>query len=236
MITGKASWLILSCLSASAVAAACSPTPVEIKFSEDLYVLDGADAKGKIVAIVLDAEGNPITEGLEVVFFCESNKVIKLDQQSGDIEAASSGEAVVEAEVVGTELKGAAKVRVKIPASINLSHEKLRLWTGQVKDNVWAEVLSEKGAFIEGFLPEWASEDPSIVKVEPIVDPSRRQSWVKMTGMKSGDTYVITSFRHISESIRVRVYDEDEEVSLAGERLGKAKKEGEEGEQEEKKK
>lgn len=214
---------LIAAMAATWALAACSPTPTELKIGKEKYVLDGADAKDKIEVTVLDPDGKPITEGLDIVFFSTDTKIIKLDQQSGDIEAVASGEAEVEVEVVGTQLKKTAPVRVKIASSINVSHEKLRLWTGQVKDNVWSEVHSEKGAWIEGFYPEWASEDPTIVKVEPINDKNRRQSWVKMTGLKSGDTYIITTFRHLSKSIRVRVYDEDEEVSLAGERIGKKK-------------
>jgi hypothetical protein len=163
---------------------------------------------------------------VEFVWFSDDTSIIKLSQD-GEVEAISSGEATVEVEVVGTKLKTEVRVRVKIPASINVSHEKLRLWTGQVKDNVWAEVHSEKDAFIEGYLPEWSSEDPSIVKVEPINDPNRRQSWVRMTGMKSGNTYIYATFQGLSKMIRVAVFDEDEEVALDGTRIPKEKKEEE---------
>ncbi len=203
----------------------CSPTPAELKVGKEKYVLDGMDAQDKIEITVFDEKGAPVTEGVELVYFTTDFKVVKLNQQTGEIKAVSSGEADIEVELVGTDLKINVPVRVKIAGSINLSHEKLRLWTGQVKENVWSEIHSEKGAWVEGFVPEWASEDPSIVKVEQINDPNRRQSWVKLTGMKSGNTFIMTTFRHLTKSIRVRVYDEDEEVSLAGERIGKAKKE-----------
>ena len=64
---------------------------------------------------------------------------------------------------------------------------------------------------------------------DPANDPKRNRAYVKLVGKKSGDTYILTSFRHLSRSIRVRVYDEDEEVTLAGQRLGKKAPEGEEG-------
>lgn len=202
----------------------CSPTPVKLEVIPPEVVLDGEDATLKLVGKVLDADGNPINEGVDVLWFSEDSSVFKLEPD-GTLNAVASGEGEVEAEVVGTDLKATVPVRVKIASSLNLSHEKLRLWTGQVKDNVWSEVHSEKGAFIEGFIPEWASEDPTIVKVEPINDPNRRQSWVKLTGMKSGNTYIMTTFRHLTESIRVRVYDEDEEVALDGTRIPKDAKE-----------
>lgn len=203
------------------VAVACS-SPAKLEIVPDTVVLEGHGASKKLEPRVLDADGKQITEGADVVWFTEDQKNVKLSHD-GEVTAVASGEAVVEAEVVGTEIKAEVKVRVKIPGSINLSHERLRLWTGQVKENVWAEVHSEKGAFIEGYKPEWSSEDPEIVKVEPIVDEKRRQSWVKMTGLKSGTTYIFANFQHLSKKIRVAVFDEDEEVALDGTRIPKDK-------------
>jgi hypothetical protein len=215
--------LLIGALALTA-AMGCSPTPVDLEIIPESVVLDGADATQKLVAKVLDGDGNPISEGVDVLWFSEDSKIFKL-ATDGTLTAVASGEGEVEAEVVGADIKKTVEVRVKIASSINVSHEKLRLWTGQVKDNVWSEVHSEKGAFIEGFMPEWSSEDPTIVKVEQINDPNRRQSWVKLTGMKSGNTHIITSFRHLMKSVRVRVYDEDEEVALDGTRIPKNAKE-----------
>ena len=231
----KATMALVLISSIALFAIGCSPTPVEIKAEKDIYVLDEAGAKDQIKVSILDADGDKIPEGLEVVYFSPDTKIIRLGQQDGKIEAKASGEANVEVEVVGTDIKLDVPVRVKIPGAIELSHEKLRLWTGQVKENVCSWVQSEKGAYIEGMIPEWASEDPTIVSVEqlpdPVNDPKRNRSYVKLVGKKSGDTYILTSFRHLSRSIRVRVYDEDEEVTLAGQRLGKKAPEGEEGEE-----
>ncbi len=235
----KAAMVFILIPSIALFAIGCSPTPVGIKAEKEKYILDEAGAKDQIKISILDADGDKITEGLEVVYFSTDTKIIRLGQQDGTIEAKASGEANVEVEVVGTEIKLDVPVRVKIPSAIELSHEKLRLWTGQVKENVCSWVQSEKGAYVEGMMPEWASEDPTIVSVEqmpdPANDPKRNRSYVKLVGKKSGDTYILTSFRHLSRSIRVRVYDEDEEVTLAGQRLGKKAPEGEEGEEESKK-
>ena len=192
----------------------CGPNPVKVEIVPDNVVLEGADAKIKLEAKVLDKDGKPITEGVDVVWFSDNTEHIKL-AVDGTVTALASGEAKVQVEIVGTKITGEVPIRVKIPASINVSHEKLRLWTGQVKDNVWAEVHSEKGAFIEGYKPTWVSDDPDIVKLEPIND-ARRQSFVRMTGMKSGTTYIYSKFKHFSKRIRVAVYAEDEEVALDG--------------------
>jgi hypothetical protein len=211
------------------LAAACSPTPASIEINPKDVVLDGAGTKLKLDVRVLDADGVVIEEGVDVVFFSADTEHFKLSS-SGEITAQASGEGVVEIELVGTQIKKEVPVRVKIAGSINLSHpqKRLRLWTGQVKDNVWSEVHSEKGAFIEGFRPDWKTEDATVVSVEPVF-PDRRQSWVKMVGMKSGKTNLFTCFRGICETIVVAVYDEDEEVSLDGTRIPKdAKKKKEE--------
>jgi hypothetical protein len=207
----------LAAVIAALVAAACAPTPASLVVEPEKAVLDGGGSTLKLQAKVLDPDGQPITEGMDVTWFSTDSEIFKLDQD-GTVTARASGEGKVEVEVVGTELKTVVPVRVKIASSIVTSHEKsLSLWVGQEKDNVWAEVHSEKGAFIEGFKPTWSSSDPSIVKVENLVD-ERRQAWVKLTALKSGDTYITTTFRDLSYDIIVRVYAEDEEISLDGTR------------------
>jgi hypothetical protein len=213
--------VLFSFLAVIFLLAGCS-TPASVEITPETVILEGAGSTANLSAKILDADGQQISEGYETVWFTEDTKLIKLTPD-GEISAVASGEAEVEVEVVGTEVKNTVSIRIKIPQSIELSHEKLRLWTGQVKDNVWAEVRSEKNAFIEGYLPKWTSDDPSTVKVEQIVDPNRRQSWVKITGMKSGMTYINATFNSITKTIRVSVFDEDEEVSLDGTRKSKDK-------------
>ena len=165
---------------ALAAFAACGPTPAELEITPERAVLDGAGSTLKLQAKVLDEEGNPITEGVDVTWFSTEMDIFDLDTTTGEIEAKASGEGEVEVEVVGTEIKTTVPVRVKIPGELQLSHEKsLSLWVGQVKDDVWAQVNSEKGAWIEGMKAEWSSLDPSIVKVENLVD-DRRQAFVKL--------------------------------------------------------
>ena len=200
--------------------AGCGPKPAQVEILPEEVVLEGVGAALKLEARVLDEKGNVIPNFKDIVWFSEDMDHIKLSAD-GTVEAKASGEAEVEVEVVKTNIKATTTVRVKIPASIVVSHERLRLWTGQVKENVNAEVHSEKGAFIEGYLPTWVSDDPDIVKVEPIVDPSRRQSWVRMTGMKSGNTFIYAKFKNLSQQIRVAVFDEDEEVAMDGTRIPK---------------
>lgn len=214
--SAKFAFFLVSYIAVAALSGCQTAAKVEILPND--IVLEGVGATLKLKARVLDTKGEEMTDKVKIVWFSSDTKHIKLSHD-GEIKAISSGEAKVEVEVVGTDLKTVAPVRIKIAASINTSHEKLRLWTGQVKENVWAEVHSEKGAFIEGYLPVWTSDDPSIVKVEPIEDPKRRQSWVKMTAMKSGDTIINATYSQFTKSIRVAVFDEDEQVALDGTRI-----------------
>ena len=202
--------------------AGCGPQPTSVEILPEEVILEGVGDTQKLEARVLDEKGNPIPNFTDIVWFSEDMEHIKL-AADGTVTSKASGEAKVDVEVVNTDIKATIKIRVKVPGSINVSHEKLRLWTGQVKENVYAEVLSEKGAFVEGYRPDWVSDDPDIVKVERIEDPSRRQSWVRMTGMRSGSTFIYAKFQHFSKQIRVAVYDEDEEVAMDGTRIPKDK-------------
>ena len=197
-------------------------SPSKLEAIPDSVVLDGIGQEKTIEVKVYNSDGEPITEGLSFVWFSTDTKIIKLDQE-GTVEGVASGEAEVELELVGTDLKLTVPVRVKNAASIKVSHEKLRLWTGQVKTDVWAEVHSEKDAFIEGYLPKWNSDDSTVVQVEAIKDPGRRQSWVTLTAMKSGTTYINAVFNNLTKTIKVSVFDEDEEVELDGTRIPKKK-------------
>jgi hypothetical protein len=193
---------------------ACSK-PTTLKIEPEKVVLDGANDSETLAAKVFDQNGKPITEGNRIVWFSDDTKIIKLSAD-GVVSAVASGEAEVEAEVVGAELKAKVPIRVKIAASVVASHERMSLWIGQVKEDVWAEVHSEKEAFIEGYLPQWESEDPSIVKAEAIVDPRRRQSWVKLTALKEGVTFLHARFNGLDSSIRVSVYDENRQYAPDG--------------------
>lgn len=229
--TGSAAALAL----AAAFAMACQ-TPADLEITPAEVVLDGAGTMVKLEVKVVDDEGQPIEDPPDIVFFSADTEHFKLES-NGEVTAQASGEGIVEVELVGTAIKKEVPVRVKIAGSINTSHPqlRLRLWTGQVKEDVWSEVYSEKGAFIEGFKTEWTSEDPSVVTVEPI-HPERRQSWVKLVGKKSGRTNIYTCFRGICETIVINVYDEDEEVDLAGNRIAKEAKEKAEKEKKKKEK
>lgn len=214
-MTPQTARFLLSTLAAAMLASMGCSKPSSLQIEPANIVLDGADDSKTLVAKVLDQNGKQITDGISVVWFSEDTKIIKLSAD-GHISPVASGEAKVEAEVVGTQLKVTVPVRVKIPASINTSHERMSLWIGQVKEDVWADVRSEKGAFIEDYLPQWESEDPSVVTAEPITLPKRRQSWVKLTALKEGTTYLHAKFKGIDTSIRVTVYDENRQYAPDG--------------------
>ncbi|MBN2801939.1 MAG: hypothetical protein JXR91_02475 [Deltaproteobacteria bacterium] len=218
----KINLLIVTVL-ASIALSACSPEPVDIKFDKELYVLESPSAELQIKATAVDANGTPIKDPVAMTFFCPNLKIIKVTND-GKVTAVSSGEDEVEVEIVGKDIKKNAKVKVEIASDIKLTHEKLRLWTGQVKNDVSAWVVSEKDAYIKDYKPTWTSEDPTVVSVKDIKDPTGSdypRSYVEMVGKKSGNTTISATYNDLTQSISVSVFDEDEEVDLSGQRKPK---------------
>lgn len=210
-----------------AVAVCCifgcaAPEKIEVRPEE--VVFERAGDSMMLQATVLDRDGREMShKGLDIAWMCKDNNVVRLSSD-GEVTAVASGDANVEVSIQGTELRAQASVRVKLPGSVRVSQDKLRLWEGEVKEDVWAEVLSEKGAYLEGYFTDWSSDDESVVRVEKIVDPSRRQSWVKLIGVGKGTTQVTAKFRGISQPIRVAVFAENEEVVMAGDRISEKKR------------
>jgi hypothetical protein len=198
-------------------------SPARIEITPDNVVFERAGDSMMLQATVFDQDDRQMShKGIDLEWMCKDNNVVRLTSD-GEVAAVASGDAKVEVTIPGVDLRAETSVRVKLPSSIRVSQDKLRLWEGETKEDVWAEVLSEKGAFLEGYLPEWSSDDPSIVKVEKIVDPNRRQSWVKLIGVRKGTSQVSAKFRGISGTIRVAVFAEDEEVVLAGDHISEKK-------------
>jgi hypothetical protein len=218
----KINLLIVTFLASIAISA-CSPEPVDIKFDKELYVLQSPNEELQIKATAVDANGAPIKDPVPMTFFCPDLKVIKVTND-GKVTAVSSGEDEIEVEIVGKDIKKNVKVKVEIASDIELTHEKLRLWTGQVKKNVAAWVVSEKAAYIKDYQPTWTSEDPTVVSVKDIKDPTGSdypRSYVEMVGKKSGNTTIHATYEDMDKSISVSVFDEDEEVDLSGQRKPK---------------
>ena len=170
---------ILKCLSVVLLVSSLlgCQTPTTLEIVPDKVVLEGSGATKKLEAKVLDGSGEVMKEGYEVLWFTEDLKIIKLNPD-GEIEALASGEAKVEAEIVGTELKAKVPVRVKIPSSINISHEKLRLsavlsvaarlMTSPTPDT---EALAEKDRTTGSKLPSTSSATTAKWKIPPPVRP-----------------------------------------------------------------
>ncbi|MCP4602447.1 MAG: hypothetical protein GY847_18350 [Proteobacteria bacterium] len=198
-------------------------TPASIEVTPNNVVFEKAGSTLMLYARVLDQDGNQMSiKGMDIIWSCEDTKNVRVTSD-GQVTAVASGETEVQVSIADTEVTAKVPVRVKLASSIRISHEKIRLWTDQIREDVWAEVLSEKGAFVEGFLPKWSSRDESVARAEPIVDPKRRQSWVKITGIKPGTARIEASFRGITKDIRVAVFSKDEEVNMVGEHISKKK-------------
>ncbi|MDJ0765464.1 MAG: hypothetical protein QNJ97_20960 [Myxococcota bacterium] len=210
--------------SATLLWAASCASPARIEVAPEEVVLTKPNESVMLKVDVFDGDGNRMsTRGLDISWLCEDLKPIRLSQD-GVVTARTSGQTSVSVEIGGTDLRKTISVEVSLPASVHVSHEKLRLWEGEVRDDIWADVRSDKNAPIEGLMPTWQSEDPAVVRVDSIVDPNRRQSFVKLTGIKKGTTYLRARHGKMSNKIRVAVFAEDEEVIMAGDQISEKKR------------
>ena len=200
----------------------CS-TPTTIEITPNNVVLEKKNASVRLQATVRDQDGREMsTKGLQIAWSSDDSSVISLDQD-GLVIAAASGDADVRAEIAETDVRAKVTVEIKIPSAVKVSKDKMRLWVGETKTDVWADVRTERGAPIEGLRPNWSSENPSVVKVESIQDGSTRQSKVKITGVTPGTTRVTARHENFSAFVRVTVFAEDEEVQMVGSQISKKK-------------
>ena len=197
---------------------ACGPTPATLEIVPADVVLDGADAQMKLNVRILDRAGKAIESDADIIWYSEDDHHFKLSRD-GTLSALASGSGEVSAELVGHDLTAKVRVRVKIATSLEVSNKRLGMWVGYVTRKVWAKVRSEKGALIKDFRPMWHSLDPNIAKVETVDDPNSVVSFAEVTALKSGDTRIVASFRHLKKEIVVRVLNDDEEIDPAGRRI-----------------
>jgi hypothetical protein len=198
-------------------------TPTALEISPDDVVLKKKNESIRLQATVRDQDAREMsTKGLQISWSTDDSNVITVDQD-GLVIAQASGDAEVKAEIAETDIKAKATVEVQIPLAVKASKEKLRLWVGETKIDVWADVRTERGTPIEGLLPTWSSENSSIVKVEPVQTDRTRQSMVKMTGVAPGTTRITARHENLTASVRISVFGEGDEVQMVGSQISKKK-------------
>ena len=186
----------------AAVLGCSSPAKVEVR--PNPLVLEGKDAKGQLKAVIFDENGKEITEGYSVTWMCLDSKTIKV-QQDGSVVAVSSGKALVDVEIVGTEIHGTGTVEAKIPSWIEPSHEELSLVQGQQKVTVWAEVRDDKSFAMKGYLPTWKVDNDKIVSIETGQSASKSRAFLTVTPLAPGETYLTATYKELATDIRVMV-------------------------------
>ena len=200
----------------------CS-TPTTIEITPDNAVLDKANASVRLEATVRDQDGSAMSsKGIQIGWSSDDSSVLSVDQD-GLVIAKASGDAEITAEVAGTNVRAKVTVEVKIPSAVKVSKEKMRLWVGETKTDVWADVRTDRGAPIEGLRPRWLSENPTVVKAEPMPDTNTRMSGVRLTGVTPGTARVTARYENFSAFTRVTVFAEDEEVQMVGSQISKKK-------------
>ncbi len=214
-------------LSVAAVAVTCvaisCTSPSKIEISPDKAVLDAAGKMVLLQAEIKDQDGNAMSsKGYDIIWSTEDNGIVSVTP-FGQVTAKASGTATVKAEIDGTDIFGAARVEVRIPFAVQFSKDKVRLIKGETVDNIRAEVVTSKGVAIEGLTPTFSAEDSSVVEVQSLVEASGRGFVIKLTGKNPGTSQVTARLNSISASLRVAVFEGDEEINLAGDKISKKK-------------
>jgi hypothetical protein len=194
---------VISILLTLAAFCACS-SPAKVEVRPNPLVLEGKDAKGKLEAVIFDENGKELTEGYSVTWMCLDAETVKV-QQDGTVSPLSSGKALVDVEIVGTEVHGTGTVEVRIPSWVEVSHEELQLMAGQGRVTVWAEVRNDKSFAMPGYLPTWKADDTTIVSIEQSHDAKKSRAFLNVTPLAPGETYLTASYKELAADIRVVV-------------------------------
>jgi hypothetical protein len=195
--------LLYAILLVLAAALGCS-SPAKVEVRPNPLVLEGKDAKGQLKAVIFDENGKELDEGYSVTWMCLDSQTIKV-QQDGTVTALSSGKALVDVEVVGTEIHGTGNIEVKIPSWVEVSGDELHLVQGQALATVWAEVRDDKGFPMKGYLPAWKVDDPKVVSIEAGQNADQSRSFLKVTPLAAGETYLTASYKDLAADIHVTV-------------------------------
>ena len=206
----------------TAALGACE-SPASISIHPETVVFDKAGATAMLqVEILNSAKEKMSTRGIEINWYNDDADVVRMTED-GHLTAIASGKAEIKAEIAGTHLFDTVPVEVRIPEAIRVSKDKLRLNVGQTLEDVWAEVITGRGAFIEGLTPTFWSEDTSVVKVESTANDTHRQTFARLTGISPGTTRILVKYEGISATVRVSVFGEGDEVIMVGDHISKKK-------------
>ncbi len=181
----------------------CS-SPAKVEVRPNPLVLEGKGATGELKAVIFDENGKELTEGYDVTWLCVDPATAKV-QQDGSVEAMASGKTLVDVEIVGTEIHGAATIEVRIPSWVEISAEELTLVQGQPGATLWAETRNDKGFPMKGYLPTWKVDNPSILSIEPSEDAAGARAFLKVTPLAPGETYLTASYKDLAGDVRVVV-------------------------------
>lgn len=201
--------------------ACTSPSKIEISPLDPIL-----RAAGKSVLLqikILDSDGNEMSaRGLDLAWSTDDTTAVSLTQD-GLVTAKASGDANVRVEIVGTDVTANTKVEVQIPFAIRFSKEKIRLITGETVDNLYAEVITSRGAYIAGLVPTFSADDPEVVSVEPQIEPGSRGTRIQLTAKSAGTTQVTARLDNMTASVRTAVFNGDEEINMVGNHISKKK-------------
>jgi hypothetical protein len=201
------------CSIAVAVLAACS-SPASLRLEPEVLSLEGTGAKGRITATILDQDGRPMADGPGLAWLPTNPEVAGLSQD-GEVKAKSTGSSMYEVEVVGTEVRAQGKIVVNIPVSVGVSAEEVALAPGQASPEITAQVFSDTGNPMPGFLATWKIEDPKVARLETLPDANSARSRVRFSAIKAGETYAVASYKDLAADVHVVVAAPETEAAIA---------------------
>jgi hypothetical protein len=203
---------ICSILLASVIAAACS-SPAKVEVRPKPLVLEGKGTKGRLTALVFDENGKELDiKDHPVTWMCLDEDTIKV-RQDGTVEAVKSGKALVDVEIVGSEvpglpgtgLHGTGEVVVRIPGWIEMSGEEIFLEAGQPDVTVWAELRNDANHTMANYLPAFKIDNPNVASIVTFKNDHGTRMFAKITPKAPGETYLSAYYKDLAADILVVV-------------------------------
>ncbi len=167
------------------------PVPEVVSVAPREALLESLGDTVRLVATVLDADGEPVT-GVRVTWASDDSDVVGVDS-AGLATAMANGRAMVAATVAG--VAGGAAVEVEqVPASLAVTPAVDSLTVGD-SARVSAEAFDAGGSTVHGAEVQWASSDSGVATVDAdgwvrATAPGRVEITAWLAGLESSAAFV----------------------------------------------
>jgi len=141
----------------------CTPSVKTVTVDPETETLGTKGARASFRALIKDAQGQRITDPALKAKWTSSAPLIAAVDETGRVTALKSGDTVITATV--GEVKGEAKVRVSIPATVTLSPATLELKAVGESGKLEAKVADDAGKPLAVKGLDWETSDPAVARV-----------------------------------------------------------------------